>query len=139
LPLAWWLTASPAGRTAVIAGAVAWWVVALLWVVFAPQRVARWSAALAGVLALIPCWVALLRLRVDLDNRLGAQWVLFILILVCMADVGAFFVGRRFGRVRLAPHVSPGKTWEGVLGGAVVSAVVALAGSGWVGISPPWF
>ena len=57
--------------------------------------------------------------------------MLFALVLVWVADIGAFFCGRRFGRVRLAPTVSPGKTWEGVLGGMRLSALVAVAGSAW--------
>jgi len=57
-----------------------------------------------------------------------------VLILVWAADIGAFFVGRRFGRTRLAPNVSPGKTWEGVVGGALASALVAFLGSGWFNI-----
>jgi phosphatidate cytidylyltransferase len=69
------------------------------------------------------------RLRLALPH--GAQWVLFALVLVWVADIGAFFFGRRFGRVRLAPEVSPGKTWEGVLGGIALSALVAIAGSLW--------
>ncbi len=52
-------------------------------------------------------------------------------MLVWAADIGAFFVGRKFGRLRLAPHVSPGKTWEGVLGGMIASAIVAVLGSWW--------
>ena len=132
LPLIWQLTAAPPGREIVLAIAVLWWIVALLWVIFAPRRASRWSAALAGLLALVPAWMALMRLRLDVPR--GAQWMLFVLILVWMADIGAFFVGRRFGKMRLAPSVSPGKTWEGVLGGACVSAFVAIAGSGWFGV-----
>jgi phosphatidate cytidylyltransferase len=64
----------------------------------------------------------------------GAQWTLFVLVLVWVADIGAFFCGRRFGRIRLAPEVSPGKTWEGALGGTAVSALVAVAGSAWFGV-----
>ncbi len=137
LLLVWWLTATSAGRAAVLAIAVLWWVIALLWVVFAPRRAASWSAALAGLLALVPAWVALMRLRLDVPR--GAQWILFVLALVWVADIGAFFVGRRFGRMRLAPEVSPGKTWEGVIGGVAVSALVAIAGSGWFGIPPVVF
>ncbi|MGH8259977.1 MAG: phosphatidate cytidylyltransferase, partial [Steroidobacteraceae bacterium] len=111
LPLAWWLTLPPGGMRIVLSVAVAWWIVALLWVVFAPRKAARWSAALAGLLALVPAWVALMRLRLDMPR--GAEWMLFVLILVWVADIGAFFVGRRFGKMRLAPEVSPGKTWEG--------------------------
>ncbi|MBX5462415.1 MAG: phosphatidate cytidylyltransferase [Steroidobacteraceae bacterium] len=132
LPVIWQLTAQPAGRDALLFVALAWWIIALAWVVFAPRRVSWWSAALAGVLALVPAWLALTRMRLDFVR--GAEWVLFALILVWVADIGAFFVGRRYGHTRLAPKVSPGKTWEGVAGGTVASAVVALIGSGWFDI-----
>ena len=131
--VAWRFSASAAGRDLVLAGAVLWWVGALVWIVFAPRRVSPWSAAAAGVLALVPAWLALVRLRLALPH--GAQWVLFVLVLVWVADIGAFFCGRRFGRLRLAPEVSPGKTWEGVLGGIAVSAPVAIAGSLWFHVS----
>jgi phosphatidate cytidylyltransferase len=131
--VAWRFSASAAGRDLLLAGAVLWWVAALVWIVFAPRRVSPWSAAVAGVLALVPAWLALVRLRLALPR--GAQWVLFVLVLVWVADIGAFFCGRRFGRLRLAPEVSPGKTWEGVLGGIAVSAPVAIAGSLWFHVS----
>ena len=105
---------------------------ALLWVVFAPRRVAVWSAALAGLLALVPAWVAQVRLRIDVPR--GAQWLLFALCLVWAADIGAYAAGRSFGRTKLAPQVSPGKTWEGVLGGLVFAALVALWGSRWFAV-----
>jgi phosphatidate cytidylyltransferase len=131
--VAWHFSASAAGRDLLLAGAVLWWLAALAWIVFAPRRVSPWSAAAAGVLALVPAWLALVRLRLALPH--GAQWVLFVLALVWVADIGAFFCGRRFGRLLLAPEVSPGKTWEGVLGGIVVSAPVAIAGSAWFHVS----
>jgi phosphatidate cytidylyltransferase len=137
LPLVWHLTATPDGRLGVLLVAVGWWVAAFLWIVFAPRRASTWSAALAGVLALVPAWVALIRLRLDIPR--GAEWMLFVLVLVWVADIGAFFAGRRFGKVRLAPAVSPGKTWEGVIGGALVSAAVAAFGSNWFGIPPAVF
>jgi phosphatidate cytidylyltransferase len=129
---AWGFTATPSGRDLVLSVALVWWLIALAWVMFAPRLVSTWAAAIAGVLALVPAWVALNRLRLDFDR--GAEWVLFALILVWMADIGAFFVGRRFGRTRLAPNVSPGKTWEGVLGGAIASALIAVLGSLWFNI-----
>jgi phosphatidate cytidylyltransferase len=129
LPSAWFLTVTAAGRNMFLIVALLWWVVALCWIVFAPRRVAPWSAGLAGALALVPAWLGLVRLRWDLSD--GAQWVLFALILVWVADIGAYFIGRRFGRLRLAPEVSPGKTWEGVIGGVAASAIVAVLGSAW--------
>jgi phosphatidate cytidylyltransferase len=125
----WSVSATTAGRDFVMQVALAWWCVALLWITLAPRRAAGWSAALAGVLALVPAWLALILLRVGLAD--GAQWVLFALLLVWVADIGAFFCGRLFGRVRLAPQVSPAKTWEGVLGGMLLSALCALAGAAW--------
>ena len=130
--MSWSFTNTPYGRDIILRVALVWWIVALGWVMFAPRLVSTWAAALAGVLALVPAWVALNRLRLDFDR--GAEWVLFALILVWVADIGAFFVGRRFGRTRLAPNVSPGKTWEGVVGGALASALVAVLGSGWFNI-----
>jgi phosphatidate cytidylyltransferase len=129
LALAWRVSESASGLQGLLVLAVAWWVLALVWIVWAPRRVSPWSAGAAGLLALVPSWLALVRLRLVFPH--GAQWVLFVLVLVWVADIGAFFCGRRFGRVRLAPEVSPGKTWEGVLGGTTVSALVAIAGSAW--------
>ncbi len=129
LPVAWYATVLPDGLHALLLTALLWWLIALAWIIFAPRAVAPWSAGLAGVLALVPAWLALVRLRLDLPH--GAQWVLFTLLLVWSADIGAYFAGHRYGRTRLAPNVSPGKTWEGVLGGFGLSAVVAVAGSAW--------
>jgi phosphatidate cytidylyltransferase len=130
---AWRVSATPGGRDLVLAAAVIWWLTALLWIMFAPHRVSPWAAAAAGVLTLVPSWLALVRLRQAQPH--GALWVLFALVLVYVADIGAFFVGRRYGRLRLAPQVSPGKTWEGVLGGIAVSALVAVAGALWFHVS----
>jgi phosphatidate cytidylyltransferase len=132
LPAAWYATALPDGLQVVLLTALVWWLVALAWIIFAPRAVAPWSAGLAGVLALVPAWLALVRLRLDLPH--GAEWVLFTLLLVWSADIGAYFAGHRYGRTRLAPNVSPGKTWEGVLGGFALSAIVAVAGSAWFGL-----
>ena len=54
----------------------------------------------------------------------GALWLIWLLLLVGVADVGAYFTGRAWGRRKLAPRLSPGKTWEGAAGGALLSALV---------------
>ena len=87
--------------------------------------------------ALVPAWLSLMRLRLDQPN--GAQWMLFVLILVWVADIGAYFFGGRYGRLHLAPAVSPGKTWEGVLGGVILATVIAVCGSLWFRIPPVLF
>ncbi len=132
LPILWQLTQDAPARLWVLLLALLWWVAALLWVIIAPHRVAPWSAALAGILALAPAWMALVRLRIDVPR--GSQWLLFAMCLVWAADVGAYFAGRAFGRTKLAPQVSPGKTWEGVLGGLALAALVALWGSWWFAV-----
>jgi len=64
---------------------------------------------LLGLVVLLPAWIALLLLREQ-----SGQLVLFLLVLIWAADSGAYFVGRRWGKTKLADKVSPGKTLEGV-------------------------
>ncbi len=85
----------------------------------------RWRAvSLAfSFVFVLAVWYTLTRLRLQPD---GQWWVLLLLISVWSADVGAYFAGRAFGRHKLAPRISPGKTWEGVFGGVLLSALVVL-------------
>jgi len=105
------------------------WIPLFGWIVFAPHWRVTALAAVAGLWALVPTWLALSRLYLQEGN--GRELVVFVLLLAWAADIGAYFAGRRFGRMRLAPFVSPNKTWEGVLGGLVAGFVVALAGRIW--------
>jgi phosphatidate cytidylyltransferase len=84
-------------------------------------------AAMAGLWVLAPMWLALARLY--LQDGQGPELVIFALVLVAAADIGAYVAGRRFGRIHLAAFVSPNKTWEGVLGGLVAGSLVSLAGA----------
>jgi len=79
-----------------------------------------------GLWVLLPTWVGFSVLRES-----GAAWLLFVLLLVWGADIGAYFVGRALGRHKLAPRVSPGKTWEGVAGGLMVTALLAIVFASW--------
>lgn len=106
----------------------AWW-----WVYRNPHRPPRWLVAVLGVFALAPFHVALVELR-----ALGAQWLLIVMGIVWTADVAAYFIGRRFGRRKLAPAVSPGKTIEGAIGALVSVALYAsIAGAIVYGLSAP--
>jgi phosphatidate cytidylyltransferase len=130
--LAWRYTLEAGRFERVMQLGFAWWVVAFIWIVWMPERGGAVAAGLAGALALLPTWVALV--RIDSSWNHGAQWTLFILALAFAADTGAFFAGRRFGRLPLAPRVSPNKTWEGVIGGMLLALMTAAAGAGWFGL-----
>ena len=120
-------------RWLLIAAAV-WWVVAFVWILKFPTPISERLVSVIGVFVLIPSWFALIQLH---GQRQGAGLVLAILAIVSAADVGAYFAGRQWGRHKLAPQVSPKKTWEGVLGGLVAAAAVA-GGAAWaMGIDPP--
>ena len=99
-----------------------------------PERAsARPARALAGWLVLVPAGAALAEIHGGPD---GPALAMTLLAVVWAADTGAWFTGRRFGRTRLAPHVSPGKTWEGFAGGLAAAAATGAAAAWWLGI--PW-
>ncbi|MGB4876542.1 MAG: phosphatidate cytidylyltransferase, partial [Candidatus Competibacter sp.] len=80
-------------------------------------------------------WAALMALRADY----GPRSVVFLLLLVWAADIGAYFAGRRWGRRKLAPAISPGKTWEGALGGGLATLVLALVGAAFLKVGASGF
>ena len=80
---------------------------------------------LEGFVTLIPAWAALAWLHGRHGD--GPEMTLFLLILIWVADSGAYFAGRRWGKVKLAPRISPGKTREGVYGALAGAALCALA------------
>ncbi len=125
----WHATVLPADFERAMILTMLGWIPLFGWIVIAPHRSASWLAAIAGLWALVPTWIALSRLYVQDAN--GPELVVFVLLLAWAADIGAYFAGRRFGRFRLAPVVSPNKTWEGVLGGLAAGFLVALAGRAW--------
>ncbi|HEX4153641.1 MAG TPA: phosphatidate cytidylyltransferase [Steroidobacteraceae bacterium] len=127
LALAWYWSDDPSRLLALLASACAWWTAAFLWLITAPEWHRPRLVLFCGVPVLIPAFVALGRLVLASRGSVGGpQIVLWLVLLVIASDIGAFFVGRRFGRRKLAPRVSPGKTWEGALGGLLAVALVAL-------------
>ncbi len=114
--------------------ALVWWL-ACFWLVFRyPRNTDLWQAvplrAIMGLLVLVPAWVGLNHMRTgsfqfgDVSNNL--LMILYVFCVVWVADIGAYFAGRAFGKAKLAPLVSPGKSWAGIWGGLVAVAVLAV-------------
>lgn len=121
--------------TPILGVGIAWWLVALFLLARAAGgkrlRLVGWRGVLVGWLVLVPAWCALYWLHL-LPG--GAWFVMLLFLLVWSADIGAYFTGRRFGRRKLAPAISPGKTLEGVAGGATLALLLLLCVplvSGW--------
>lgn len=131
---------------------VAWWCVAMLWLrwfEFGSNHAtyARAFKLAAGTLAIIPAWAALVLLHSSVATVPSwaawlppyGPWLLTALAIVWAADSGAYFVGRHFGKHKLAPRISPNKTIEGMIGGLVAGVVMALVFGWFAGATlPQW-
>lgn len=110
--------------------ALIWWVTAFALLLGYPASAACWRKQGVrlgiGFILLLPAWQGLLLLK---QWPQGNQLILLVMLLVWLADIGAYFTGRAFGRVKLAPEVSPGKSREGVYGGMACSLLL-VAGIG---------
>lgn len=112
---------------------LAWYIPAvLLWIFVVPAWLISgwrtqntWLMAVVGWVVLLPTGLAML------DLRAYSPWLLlFVMTLVMMADISAYFAGKRFGKNKLAPAISPGKTWEGVFG-ALLGVTLYVIVVGW--------
>jgi phosphatidate cytidylyltransferase len=99
-----------------------WLLVAPAWLAAGWRVESKLALALTGWLVLIAAWVALVQIQARSPGLLLA-----LMAVVWIADTAAYFTGRAFGRHKLAPAISPGKTWEGVYGALCATAVYALA------------
>ncbi|AJR07639.1 putative phosphatidate cytidylyltransferase [Photobacterium gaetbulicola Gung47] len=119
-----------------------WWVVASALAISYPSSTKFWSSVpplkhLFGLLTLLPFFWSVLMLRAVnyLENPYhGAKLVLLVCFLVWAADTGAYFSGKRFGKHKMAPAVSPNKTIEGLVGGAMLAVAVTWGGAALMGI-----
>jgi phosphatidate cytidylyltransferase len=107
---------------------VFWLLGATAWLRRRPAHPPRGLVLLAGWIVLIPTFLALVQLR-----NIHPVTLLAFMMLVWIADIAAYFTGRAFGRHKLAPHVSPGKTWEGFAGALVATGVYGLV---WYLVAP---
>jgi phosphatidate cytidylyltransferase len=108
-----------------------WWLIAVVWICAYERArpVENWfrgpvTRSIIGLLMLCPAWIGLLVLHQE--PTAGAPLLLTLFCVVWGADSGAYFAGRTWGRHKLAPRVSPGKTWEGVAGGTITAMLIAI-------------
>lgn len=120
----------PGLKITVLYAAIAWWAAAAVWTFRFPTPVPQAVVWLGGLLVLLPTYVALSTLL-----TLSPWFLLALLLVVWLADIGAYFSGRSLGRVKLAPAISPGKTWEGVLGGLAAALTAVVVASILLGIN----
>lgn len=109
----------------VLGAAVLWWGLATFLVLTYPQTSGHWSSVacklVIGLLILLPAWQGLIYIK---QSPSGNWLIMAVMILVWGADIGAYFSGRAFGKRKLAPAVSPGKSWEGVFGGLALTLII---------------
>ncbi|GAB1259335.1 phosphatidate cytidylyltransferase [Aurantivibrio plasticivorans] len=111
----------------VVSIAAVWWVIAAVLVKNYPALSSLWNnpvlQTVIGILVIFPTLAAMVLLRSEPN---GAWLIVIMVVCVACADIGAYFVGRKFGKRKLAPAVSPGKSMEGFYGGFACSALFAL-------------
>ncbi len=119
-----------------------WWVLSSALAITYPKSSALWQNStpmrhLFGVLTLLPFFWSVLLLRaegIDVDAYHGSKLVLYVCFIVWAADSGAYFAGKSFGKHKMAPHVSPNKTIEGLIGGIITAILVGWATANWFDI-----
>ena len=117
---------------AIFSLAALWWLCGTIWVFryrgetgLAPKDTL--IGVFVGILVLVPTWLALLHIHGFSAD--GPYMLLFVMVLIWAADSGAYFAGRKLGKHKLAPMVSPGKTIEGVVGGLLAAGIFSLLGA----------
>lgn len=119
----------------VLVAALIWWLAATWLVLTFPDSSEHWSSVVCklviGLLILLPAWQGLILLK---QSPSGNWLILSVMVLVWGADIGAYFSGKAFGQRKLAPKVSPGKSWEGLYGGLAACLLITVI----VGISRDW-
>ncbi len=129
LMLVWVVRDQPLWFVPILGFSVVLWCALSVWLwrqrAVLAEPVAQGQLLLIGLPVLISPWLAM----TVLHAQAGPVWVLFLFLIVWVADSGAYFAGRRWGQQRLAVAISPGKTWEGVYGAVTAGVVLAVIGA----------
>ena len=117
----------------ILSFSIIWWLVALFLVISYPKTLHYWSNVAVKLIfaffTLVPFFLSMIKLRsINYHSNCytGAILLLYVFVLVWATDTGAYFAGRTFGKRKLAPKVSPGKTVEGFIGGVSVAILIIL-------------
>lgn len=128
------LSVYPLSMAAYCGAALLWWLVSLVWIAWWRAQFSAPVKVFCGIMTLLPSLAAVVAVR-----AVSPWYLVVLLLLTSAADIGAYFAGRTFGRHKLAPLVSPGKTWEGVAGGVILVVAVAAIASHWLPVYAPLF
>ncbi len=121
--------------SALAQGSVIWWALLAVLLMLMPPSLLRGAAAWqrpVSAMAVFPVLLPALLFSLSLQQR-APQFLLWVILVISADDVGAMTFGKIWGRHRLVPRISPGKTWEGLLGGLLASAIMGTLGA-WVWI-----
>ncbi|CAL1329174.1 Phosphatidate cytidylyltransferase [Candidatus Providencia siddallii] len=109
-----------------------WWVITIFLTITYPASTFLFNSVimiiLFGFLTIIPFYCGMMTLRTisyHTNTFLGSWWLLYVMLLVWGSDSGAYAFGRTIGYNKLAPKISPNKTWEGLLGGLIISEIIS--------------
>lgn len=126
---------APSWAPWLLAISVLWWLFALALVLGYPESQRHWGGRLGslgiGLLVLLPAWQGVVLIK---QWPQGNWLIVAVMFLVWGADIGAYAAGKTFGRRKLAPRVSPGKSWEGLIGGLIASLLITAG----VGLYHGW-
>lgn len=106
---------------------ITFWLIATVFILIYPAGTnllaKSWLGLIMGIIVLIFPWFLILVVQQSMPYLL-----LYLFVLVWSVDIGAYFAGKRFGTHKLAPTISPGKTWQGVVGGIGLALIITIAG-----------
>lgn len=113
--------------TIILSVGAAWWLLACFLIIQYPKKVSLWQAkparAVLGLLVLIPMWVGFMILK---SQEYSSLIIVYVMLLIWGADTGAYFAGKTWGKAKLAPNVSPGKSWAGFWGGLATTVLIGI-------------